>query len=43
MSPRMLSFSQIVEQEKRRWLSFRRALSKDDQEALDRMLSCAKE
>jgi hypothetical protein len=37
----MLSFSQIVEQERRRWMPFRRALSKEDQEAFDRMFACA--
>jgi hypothetical protein len=41
MSPRMLSFSQVIEQERRRWMSFRRALSKEDQEAFDRMFACA--
>ena len=37
----MLSFSQIVEQERRRWIPFRRALSKEDQEAFDRMFADA--
>jgi len=37
----MLSFSQVIEQERRRWIPFRRALSKDDQEAFDRMFACA--
>jgi hypothetical protein len=41
MSPRMLSFSQVIEQERRRWMSFRRALSKEDQAAFDRMFACA--
>jgi hypothetical protein len=41
MSPRMLSFSQVIEQERRRWMSFRRALSKEDQAACDRMFACA--
>jgi hypothetical protein len=31
MSPRMLSFSQVIEQERRRWMPFRRTLSKEDQ------------
>ena len=41
MSPRMLSFSQVIEQERRRWMSFRRALSMEDQEVFDRMFACA--
>jgi hypothetical protein len=41
MSPRMLSFSQVIEQERRRWMSFKRALSKKDQAAFDRMFACA--
>lgn len=41
MSPRMLSFRQVIEQERRRWMPFRRALSKDDQEAFDRMFADA--
>jgi hypothetical protein len=28
MSPRMMMFSQVIEQERRRWMPFRRALSK---------------
>jgi hypothetical protein len=38
MSPRMRPFSQMIEQERRRWMPFRRALSKEDQGAFDRML-----
>ena len=41
MSPRMLPFSQVIEQERRRWMPFRRALSKEDQEAFDRMFADA--
>ena len=41
MSPQMLSFRQVIEQERRRWMPFRRALSKEDQEAFDRMIACA--
>ena len=41
MSPRMLPFSQVIEQERRRWMPFRRALSKEDQAAFDRMFACA--
>jgi len=37
----MLSFSQLIEQERRRWGPFRRALSMEDQEAFDRMFACA--
>jgi hypothetical protein len=37
----MQPFSQVIEQERRRWVPFRRALSKDDQEAFDRMFACA--
>jgi hypothetical protein len=36
MSPRMRSCNQVIEQERRRWMPFRRALSKEDQEACDR-------
>jgi len=42
ISPRVMPFSQVIEQEWRRWLPFRRALSKEDQEAFDRMFTCAK-
>jgi hypothetical protein len=41
MSPRMLSFSQVIEQERRRWVPFRRALSKEDQAVFDRLWACA--
>jgi hypothetical protein len=41
MSPRMLSFSQVIDQERRRWIPFRRALSKEDQAVFDRMFACA--
>lgn len=37
----MLPFSQVIEQERRRWMPFRRALSKEDQEAFGRMFACA--
>jgi hypothetical protein len=37
MSRRILSFSQVIEQERRRWMPFKRALSNEDQEAFDRM------
>src|SRR5262245_19358753 len=43
MSPRMLPLSQVIEQERRRWMPFRRALSQEDQEAFDRMFACAKQ
>jgi hypothetical protein len=39
----MMTFSQTIEQERRRWMPFRRALSKEDQEAFDRMFACAKQ
>jgi hypothetical protein len=39
----MMPFSQMIEQERRRWMPFRRALAKEDQEAFDRMFVCAKE
>lgn len=42
MSPSMMTFRQMIEQERRRWMQFRRALSKEDQEAFDRMFECAK-
>jgi hypothetical protein len=41
MSPRLLPFSQVIEQERRRWVPFRGALSMEDQEAFDRMCACA--
>jgi hypothetical protein len=41
MSPRIMPFSQVIEQERRRWMPFRRALSMEDQKAVDRMLACA--
>jgi len=37
----MLSFSQLIEQERRRWVPFRRALSKEDQAVFDRMFAWA--
>jgi hypothetical protein len=43
MSHRTMPFSQLIEQERRRWVPFRRALSKEDQEAFDRMFACAKQ
>jgi hypothetical protein len=42
MNPRMMPFSQMIEQERRRWMPFQQALAKEDQEAFDRMLECAK-
>jgi hypothetical protein len=36
-----LPLSQVIEQERRRWMSFRRALSKEDQAACNRVLACA--
>ena len=41
MSSRMMPYSQVIEQERRRWMPFRRAWSKEDQEAFDRMFACA--
>lgn len=35
-------FSQLIEQERRRWAPFRRALPKADQVAFDRLFDCAK-
>ena len=43
VSPRIMTFSQMIEQERRRWMPFRRALSEEDQVAFDRMLACAKQ
>jgi hypothetical protein len=43
MSPRMMPLGQVIEQERRRWMPFRRALSKEDQRAFDRMFACAKQ
>jgi hypothetical protein len=39
----MMPFSRAIEQERRRWMPLRRALSKEDQEAFDRMVACAKQ
>jgi hypothetical protein len=39
----MVRFSQVIEQEKRRWMPFRRALAKEDQGACERMFECAKQ
>jgi hypothetical protein len=41
MSPRMQPFSEVIEQERRRWVQFKRVLSKEDQEVFDRMCACA--
>jgi hypothetical protein len=37
----MLPFSQVIEEERRRWMPFRRALLKKDQVVFDRMLTYA--
>jgi hypothetical protein len=42
VGPLMMPFSHVIEQEWCRWMPFRRALSKEDQEAFDRMFACAK-
>jgi hypothetical protein len=42
ISPQMIPFSRVIEQEWRGWMPFRRALSKEDQAACDRMFRCAK-
>jgi hypothetical protein len=34
------SFSQLIEQERRRWAPFRRVLSQPDQEAFDHLFAC---
>jgi hypothetical protein len=39
----MMPLSQMIEQERRKWMPFRRALSEEDQEAFDRMFACAKQ
>ena len=36
-----MPFSQVIEQESRRWMRFRRTLSKEDQKVFDRMSACA--
>jgi hypothetical protein len=41
MSPRMLPFSQVIEQERHRWMPLWWALSKEDQAVFDRMFACA--
>jgi hypothetical protein len=35
-------FSQLLEQERRRWAPFKRALPKEDQVIFDRLFDCAK-
>jgi hypothetical protein len=35
-------FSQLIEQERRRWAPFKRALPKADQAIFDRLFDCAK-
>jgi hypothetical protein len=42
MSPRMISFTQVIEQERRRWMPFGRALSKEDREVFERLFACTK-
>jgi hypothetical protein len=37
----MMPFNQVIEQERRRWMHFRRTLAQEDQGAFDRMLVCA--
>jgi len=37
----MLPLSQVIEQERRRGMPFRRALPKEDQAVFDRMFACA--
>jgi hypothetical protein len=39
---RMMPFNQVIVQEWRKWMPFRRALSKKDQETFDWMFTCAK-
>jgi hypothetical protein len=39
----MMTFSKLIEQEWHKWPPFRRLLSKEDQEAFDRMFACAKQ
>jgi hypothetical protein len=43
MSYLTMPFSQLIEQERHRWVPFRRALSTEDQEAFDRMFAYAKQ
>ena len=38
----MMTFSNMIEQERQRLMPFRRELLKEDQEAFDRMFACAK-
>jgi hypothetical protein len=35
-------FSSLIEQERRRWMPFKQALSKPDQPIFDRLFDCAK-
>jgi len=38
-----MTCSQVIEQERRRWMPFRRALSNEDQGVFARMFACAKQ
>ena len=42
MGRTLLTFTQLVHQELERWQKFRRALRKEDQEALDELFSAAR-
>jgi hypothetical protein len=42
MDQAVLPFSQVVEQQRRKWMPFKRALRKQDQEAFERVFECAK-
>ncbi len=42
MGRTLLPFSQLIEQERRAWAPFKRALRKADQATFDRLFDCAK-
>jgi hypothetical protein len=42
MDQTVLPFSQMIEQQRRKWMPFKRALRKKDQEAFERLFECAK-
>jgi len=42
MNSRMLLSRQVIEQQRRRWMPFRRMLSQEDREAFGRMFAAAR-
>lgn len=40
MEQTVLPFSQVIEQQRRKWMPFKRALRKQDQEAFEQLFVC---